>query len=36
MQKARSDHVQQQRCADQFRQNVQDRLSITLTPKPVP
>ena len=36
MQKAGSDHVQQQRCADQFRQNVQDRLSVTLTPTPVP
>ena len=36
MQKAGSDHVQQQHCADQFRQNVQDRLSVTLTPTPVP
>jgi Domain of unknown function (DUF4190) len=36
MQKAGSDHFQQQRCADQFRQNVQDRLSVTLTPTPVP
>ena len=36
MQKAGSDHVEQQRCADQFRQNVQDRLSVTLTPIPVP
>ena len=36
MQKAGSDYVQQQRCADQFRQNVQDRLSVTLTPTPVP
>ena len=36
MQKADSDHVEQQRCADQFRQNVQDRLSVTLTPTPVP
>jgi hypothetical protein len=35
MQKAGSDHFQQQRCADQFRQNVQDRLSVTLTPTPV-
>jgi hypothetical protein len=36
MQKAGSDHFQQQRCSDQFRQNVQDRLSVTLTPTPVP
>jgi Domain of unknown function (DUF4190) len=36
MQKAGSDQFQQQRCADQFRQNVQDRLSVTLTPTPVP
>ena len=36
MQKAGSDQSQQQRCADQFRQNVQDRLSVTLTPTPVP
>jgi uncharacterized membrane protein len=36
IQKAGSDQVQQQRCADQFRQNVQDRLSVTLTPTPVP
>ncbi len=36
MQKAGSDQVQQQRCADQFRQNVQDRLSVTLTPRPAP
>jgi hypothetical protein len=36
MQKAGSDHVEQQRCADQFRQNVQDRLSVTLTPTPMP
>ena len=28
MQKAGSDHVQQQQCAEQFRQNVQDRLSV--------
>jgi Domain of unknown function (DUF4190) len=36
MQKAGSDQFQQQRCADQFRHNVQDRLSVTLTPTPVP
>ncbi len=36
MEKAGSDQVQQQRCADQFRHNVQDRLSVTLTPTPVP
>jgi hypothetical protein len=36
MQNAGSDQYQQQRCADQFRQNVQDRLSVTLTPTPVP
>lgn len=33
-QKAGSDHVLQQHCADQFRQSVQDRLSVTLTPAP--
>ena len=36
MQKAGSDHFQQQQCADQFRHSVQDRLSVTLTPTPVP
>jgi hypothetical protein len=36
MQKAGSDQLQQQRCADQFRQNVQHKLSVTLTPTPVP
>jgi hypothetical protein len=36
MQKAGSDQFQQQRCADQFRDNVQDRLSVTLTPTPFP
>ena len=36
MQKAGPDRIEQQRCADQFRQNVQDRLSVTLTPTPVP
>jgi hypothetical protein len=36
MQKAGSDRSEQQRCADQFRQNVQDKLSVTLTPTPAP
>ena len=36
MQNAGRDQIQQQRCADQFRENVQDRLSVTLTPTPVP
>ena len=36
MQNAGPDRIQQQRCADQFRENVQDRLSVTLTPTPVP
>lgn len=36
IQKAGSDQVQQHRCADQFRHKVQDRLSVTLTPSPVP
>jgi hypothetical protein len=36
MQKAGSGHVQQQQCADQFRQGVEGRLSVTLTPTPVP
>jgi hypothetical protein len=36
MRKAGPDRVQQQRCEDQFRQNVQDRLSVTLTPSPPP
>jgi Domain of unknown function (DUF4190) len=36
IQKADNDRLQQQRCADQFRQNVQDRLSVTLTPTPRP
>jgi hypothetical protein len=34
MQKAGSDRIKQQQCADQFRENVQDRLSVTLTPSP--
>lgn len=33
-QKAGSDRVLQQHCADQFRHSVQDRLSVTLTPVP--
>jgi len=36
IQRADNDRLQQQRCADQFRQNVQDRLSVTLTPTRVP
>lgn len=36
IQKANDDRLAQQRCADQFRQNVQDRLSVTLTPTPAP
>ena len=36
MQNAGSDPVEQQHCADQFRQNIQDKLSVTLTPTPVP
>jgi len=36
MQKAGPDQSEQQRCADQFRQNVQDKLSVTLTPIPAP
>lgn len=36
MQKAGSDHVEQQRCVDQFRRNVEDKLSVTLTPTPAP
>jgi hypothetical protein len=33
-QNAGSDHTLQQRCADEFRRSVQDRLSVTLTPAP--
>jgi hypothetical protein len=33
-QKAGSDRVLQQQCADQFRHSVQDRLRVTLTPPP--
>ena len=33
-QKAGSNHVLQQQCAEQFRQSVQDRLSVTLPPAP--
>jgi uncharacterized protein DUF4190 len=36
IQKANNDRLEEQRCADQFRQNVQDKLSVTLTPTPVP
>jgi hypothetical protein len=36
MQKAQSDRIKQQQCAEQFRENVQDRLSVTLTPSSVP
>jgi acyl-CoA synthetase (AMP-forming)/AMP-acid ligase II len=36
MQKAGSGKFEQQRCGEQFRHNVQDRLSVTLTPSPVP
>ena len=32
MQKAGSNNVEQQQCANQFRRTVQDRLSVTLTP----
>lgn len=34
MEKAGSAKLEQQHCADQFRHNVQDRLSITMTPPP--
>jgi hypothetical protein len=34
MQKAGSNNVEQQQCANQFRRTVQDRLSVTLTPAP--
>ena len=33
-QKAGSNHVLQQQCADHFRRSVQDRLNVTLTPAP--
>lgn len=36
MQKAGSAKFGQQQCADQFRQNVEDKLSVTLTPQPLP
>ena len=36
MQKAGENSVAQQHCADQFRNSVQDRLSVTLTPATVP
>jgi hypothetical protein len=35
LRKADNDPVQVQRCADQFQRNIQDRLSVTLTPTPV-
>jgi hypothetical protein len=36
MQRAGSDRSGQQQCGDQFRRNVQDRLSVTLTPTAAP
>jgi Domain of unknown function (DUF4190) len=36
VQKAGSDPVKRQQCEEQFQQRVQDRLSVTLTPAPVP
>jgi hypothetical protein len=36
MQKAGENRVAQQHCADQFRNSVQDRLSVTLTPASLP
>jgi hypothetical protein len=36
MEKAGQNHAAQQHCADQFRNSVQDRLSVTLTPVPAP
>ena len=36
MEKAGSNQVEQQKCSDQFRQNVQDRFSVTLTPTSPP
>ncbi len=36
MEKAGQNRVAQQHCADQFRNSVQDRLSVTLTPASVP
>ncbi len=36
MQKAGPGKLEQQQCGNQFRQNVQDRLSVTLTPTPAP
>jgi hypothetical protein len=36
MQNAGSDHFKQQQCADQFREKVQDRYSVTMTPSSVP
>jgi hypothetical protein len=34
LQKAGKDQSQVQKCADQFRQSVEDRFSVTLTPTP--
>src|SRR6478752_447589 len=36
MQRAGNDRVAQQQCEDQFRGNLEDRLSITVTPTPTP
>jgi Domain of unknown function (DUF4190) len=36
IQNANNNRLAEQRCAEQFRQNVQDRLSVTLTPTPLP
>ena len=35
MQNAGSDQFKLRQCEDQFRQNVEDRLSVTLTPTPI-
>jgi hypothetical protein len=36
VQKAGPDHSKRQHCADQFREHVEHRLSVTLTPQPLP
>jgi hypothetical protein len=36
VQKANNDRVAEQRCVEQFRQKVQNKLSVTLTPTPLP
>jgi hypothetical protein len=36
MQKAGRNRVQQQQCEYQFRQNVEHRMSVTMTPTPIP